>query len=905
MGSVIYRPLALFVLASLLTACGGEVDPDAPDGTSSAPASSPSSSSASSRSSSSSSSDDHFSSGDPVNGAMFINSQSNTCFGCHTDNQDGTFGGTRSFNVNQFTYPNSQSYVGRGYSSDGPDDLALFISREMANANVCNAECSADIAAYLWSLRGLEQNVGPLSCASDDPVFYGKRTLRLLTSFEYNNSLNALFTEALPDDFSSSNRANRDNFVAHMPNHVSEPVNETRLNSYGRNAEELADWAVNTRSQQPLPFSCAQVQSTACAQAFIDNFAYPAFRRPLDADEQATYTSMITGSPTGLQWAVRSVLMSPQFLYRSELGVKVSDAQSDPRFQFGGGSGGGNTAGYEAGAGGSTVNGTAFSTKTTGADNEDGTYNIYDEGSISQAFSFSDPALVIVNAKGMDYDDRWPEMTVTVGGNVVAVEMVEHPALREYRYLVSGQTGSQQVQITFSNMDEGREPYATPGNDKNLYVGDVTVAPAIQTGNDLAGDDPLMLADPDAYVLDPFEYASALSYIYTASSPDALLLAAAANGDLADPAQVESHIDRMLDSDLGRAQVGRFAGLWFRTDGVADITREGNSRFTPEVKASMAREIHEIYQHVFYDESVPFEEIYTGNFTMLNSVLSDFYGLPGGGSSATQFRRVDTEGTPRGGVIASGAFMATNSARERTSPIKRAVHFRQDVLCQAIPLPPAFGDDPSQDAIRDQAAAEVVEAQASGMLTTTEAFHMQTGKPGTACAGCHRSVINPLFAIDDFDNVGLARKRNAAGEVVQRGLGPNGQEDVPIDMINNGGYLFAANVTGVVDTGQADAENAAGTGLYFRGAKGLGQAIVDAQLPGIDACLIQKSFRFAAGYPLSSALAESGDAPLNEVEQAHFTCVSEELAATLNQHNNSPRAMMKALGTSDVIRFRR
>ncbi|HEY7772377.1 MAG TPA: DUF1592 domain-containing protein [Marinagarivorans sp.] len=744
------NPLALFFLTLPLLACTGAQVPG------SSSESSAHESSADTVSSSSSSS--AIATGDPDNGATLFASNALSCNFCHTDNGDGTFGGNRSFNVNQFTYPNSDTYAGLGYSSATEQDLALFLSAEMPASGGCDAQCGADIAAYLWSLRGLAQNIDPVGCTSEDPVLYGKRALKLLTSFEYDNSLRSLFTAPLPDDFSSSFRANIDKNIANMPNHISEPVGETRLNTYARNAEELAEWALITEGQNPLPFSCADEQAVECANAFIEKFAYPAYRRPLNADEQMLYTKMITESPIGLQVAVQSVLMSPQFLYRSELGTKVSEARDDPMFRY---------------------------------------------------------------------------------------------------------------------------------------------------GNDSAQQDSLAQADPSAYVLDPYEYASVLSYMYTASSPDAQLLAAAGNGDLANPAMVEMHIDRMLDSDLGRAQVGRFAGMWFRTDKVVDADRSGNPGFTQTVKDSMAREIRELYKHVFYDENLPFEAIYTGDFTLVNSVLSDFYGLPGG-THPDVFTPVSTVGTPRGGVIASGAFMASNSARERTSPIKRAVHFRQDVLCQIIDLPPAFGEDPEQDKIRDAAAAEVVEAQSSGTLTTTDAFHMQTGKPGTICAGCHRSVINPLFAIDDFDNVGLARKRNAAGEVVQKGLGPNGQEDVPIDMINNSGYLFAAHLTGVVDSGLADAENAAGQGLAFKGAKGLGQAIVDAELPGVEACLIEKSFRFAAGYPLSSAQAlQLEGEQITEREKAHFACVSDNLKSALNQHNNSPRAMMKAMGTSDVIRFRR
>ena len=752
------NPLVLLIMVPLLVACVGEQVVTSSDGVSSHSNSSINSS-LNSSSSSISSSMAMVPTGDAGNGAILF--EEHHCDVCHVDNKDGTFGGIRGFDVNQLTYPDSDTYATLNYSSNSEADLAVFLSREMPPSGGCDIECGADLAAHLWSLRGLEQNVEISSCESEDPVFYGKRAMKLLTSFEYNNSLQSLFSAPLPDDFSRPSRANFDKNIANMPNHIREAVGETRLNTYENNAEELAQWALADSNQQPLPFSCGDKQSTACAESFIEKFAYPAYRRPLDAGERANYINMITSSAIGLQVAVRSVLMSPQFLYRFELGVKVSEAKTDSRFQFG------------------------------------------------------------------------------------------------------------------------------------------------STGNDTAGQSALMLADPNAYVLDPFEYASALSYMYTASSPDSALLEAAAQGDLANSAKVELHIDRMLDSDLGREQVGRFAGLWFRTDGVIDITRQGNDAFTQEVKNSMAQEIHEIYKHVFYSESVSFKEMYTGSFTMVNSVLSDFYGLPGG-NSPTEFTPVNTVGTPRGGVIASGAFMATNSARERTSPIKRAVHFRQDVLCQTIDLPPPLGDNLEQDAIREQAAQEVVDAQGAGTLTTTAAFHLQTGKPGTACAGCHRSVINPLFAIDDFDHVGLARKRLASGEVVQRGLGPNGQEDVPIDMINNGGYLFAGHITGVVDSGLADTQNTAGVGLPFKGAKGLGQAIVDAELPGVDACLIQKSFRFAAGYPLSSTLALPAEGELlSDTEKAHFICVSENLTSALHAQNNSPRSMMKALGMSDVIRFRR
>ena len=168
-----------------------------------------------------------------------------------------------------------------------------------------------------------------ISCTNPEAIHYGKRVLHVLTSYEYHNSLSQLFTAPLPADYSSPAKVGLDFEVARLPNHAQEALHENRLNTYYDNAIEIADWAASTPGA--LPFSCDD--AIQCSTDFITEFAYVAYRRALTDVEQAEITTIFTDAASvedGLKWALRTVLMSPNFLYRSELGTKVSDLLANP-----------------------------------------------------------------------------------------------------------------------------------------------------------------------------------------------------------------------------------------------------------------------------------------------------------------------------------------------------------------------------------------------------------------------------------------------------------------------------------------------------------------------------------------------------------------------------------------------
>lgn len=752
----------------------------------------------------------------------------------------------------------------------------------MSAASGCDAQCSRDTAAYLWSLKDGQKGPGAVavSCTNPSAIHYGKRVLHVLTSYEYQNSLSQLFSAPLPADYSSPAKAGLDFEVARLPNHSQEALSESRLNAYYDNATEIANWAASTPGA--LPFSCDD--PIQCSTDFITEFAYVAYRRALTDVEQAEIVTIFTGAASveeGLKWALRTVLMSPNFLYRSELGTKVSDLLANPVVAPG--------TQYDF-AGTPT---TLSTTQLTG----------YTPVNLNYAWTGND--LIEITLSGVQQDGQWSILTVgtgyNVGNNVIHRVTVNHSTPRTYYFPITTIPNNVPLYI-------GHDVAAVPGVHNmapmpvtSLKVGRLGQAEPVQ--DDVAK---LRAADQNAYALDPYEYAAALSFALTGSGPSKALLDAAVAGELVDSASREAHVDALIDSDLGQAQVERLAGKWFRTDGLINVVRN-DPAFTADVRQSMMREIREIYKHVFYNGNFP--SMYEGNFTFLDSTLSAFYGIPGGGSSHGNFRYVDTTSTLRGGVIASGGYMAYNAHMDYSSPIKRSAHFRQDVLCQAIPLPVNLEDSEER-----AAAAETVKQRVeAGDITTAEYFDLQTNIKGSSCAACHNAIINPLFGIDDFDNVGRLRPR-VNGNVVQDGLVfvngvavPQGKSNLPIDFVNKGGYLYAYDVVGTLSGAKADAAKAAGDGLPFKGAKDLGRVIVANDLPGIGACLVEKTTRFALGYTLDKAFldpVENGFYGISNAQAAEFACVKNELNAAYSA-SKSPRDVLKAAVMSDAFRFRK
>lgn len=259
------------------------------------------------------------------------------------------------------------------------------------------------------------------------------------------------------------------------------------------------------------------------------------------------------------------------------------------------------------------------------------------------------------------------------------------------------------------------------------------------------------------YTVDAYEVASRLSYQFWETAPDAPLLAQAQSGALLTPAGFTSELDRVYADPRAKAVLDRFYLEWLNLDQTPDFENDllfstfvgptYSSVITPTLKQSAINEAVELFDY-HVQNGGGLDDLVTSDLAFPRTPdLAAIYGLPpwDGVSKPPRF----SPGT-RPGILTRAAFLFSGGAASR--PIIRGVLVRRNLLCDAIPDPPA-----------DAAAMGGMQAQAlAGTDTTRHITEDITQQSGTTCAGCHATLINPVgFALENFDAIGRMRTQEA------------------------------------------------------------------------------------------------------------------------------------------------
>jgi hypothetical protein len=165
--------------------------------------------------------------------------------------------------------------------------------------------------------------VGACDPSDADPA--ARRRLRMLTRFEYDNTLRDLlyldsqWGQSLPAEEVVNGFDNNADARA-----VGQLLTDKLLSA----AEQAAEAAMANLSRH---VSCSP--GDACAQQFIQDFGLRAFRRPLTDAERTRYQSLYTsvaqedGYTEGIKAIITAMLQSPHFLYRTELGQHIGNGR--------------------------------------------------------------------------------------------------------------------------------------------------------------------------------------------------------------------------------------------------------------------------------------------------------------------------------------------------------------------------------------------------------------------------------------------------------------------------------------------------------------------------------------------------------------------------------------------------
>jgi hypothetical protein len=237
--------------------------------------------------------------------------------------------------------------------------------------------------------------------------------------------------------------------------------------------------------------------------------------------------------------------------------------------------------------------------------------------------------------------------------------------------------------------------------------------------------------------LTSWEMASRLSYFLWGTMPDAALFAAAEQGELATPEQVEAQARRLLQDPRAHAVVADFHDQLFDL-ATLDTLSKAAPEYTDTIRRDMKTETRLFVDDVFWNDG-RFDTLFTAPWTYVSQPLANFYGIQG--APASGFAKVAVDPTQRAGVLTQGSFLAIHSRPDQSSPIHRGKFVREKLLCQAIPPPP------NNVALN----APAVDPNSS----TRQRFEQHEKDP--QCAGCHH-LMDPIgFGFEHFDPVGRWR----------------------------------------------------------------------------------------------------------------------------------------------------
>jgi Protein of unknown function (DUF1588)/Protein of unknown function (DUF1592)/Protein of unknown function (DUF1585) len=163
--------------------------------------------------------------------------------------------------------------------------------------------------------------------------------------------------------------------------------------------------------------------------------------------------------------------------------------------------------------------------------------------------------------------------------------------------------------------------------------------------------------------------------------------------------------------------------------------------WTPTLQAAMLTEVELRMDDLAFTQKGDYLSLFSSTTTFANQELAKFYGVPYTATDGS-FQRIDLpNGTPRVGILASGAILAAHAHAQLTSPTLRGKYIDNMLLCETIPPPPP-GVAPLPSIAPPGSTVRQV---------------MIEHRAAAACASCH-TLMDPLgFGMENFDSTGQYR----------------------------------------------------------------------------------------------------------------------------------------------------
>ena len=256
--------------------------------------------------------------------------------------------------------------------------------------------------------------------------------------------------------------------------------------------------------------------------------------------------------------------------------------------------------------------------------------------------------------------------------------------------------------------------------------------------------------------LNDWEIASRLSYLLWSTMPDAELSALAEKGALHDKAELSRQVGRMLKDERATRFTDSFATEWLRLRkvGMFPPDKKLYPDYDKNLEASMVGESKAFFCEVLQGGRT-LREFLHSDWTMVNALLAQYYGLPDAGLPRDGFARVSLPAeSHRGGLLTQAAILSLTSDGTRHRPVHRGVWLSEAIFGKTPPPPPANVEP---------IPTNPVDAPKATLRMKLEA-HIHDAR----CAACH-ARIDPLgLAFENYDAIGRWRT-----EEITDGTGEN------------------------------------------------------------------------------------------------------------------------------------
>ena len=254
-----------------------------------------------------------------------------------------------------------------------------------------------------------------------------------------------------------------------------------------------------------------------------------------------------------------------------------------------------------------------------------------------------------------------------------------------------------------------------------------------------------------AHPVSDLELASRLSFFLWSSIPDDKLLDLASAGRLREPAVFAEQVHRMLGDERTEALVENFTGQWLQL-------RNLEAKVAPDLllfpdfddntRKAFRKETELFFGYILRDDRSTLE-LLSADYTFLDERLARHYGIKG--IYGPRFRKVKLTDPNRRGLLGQSSILSMTSVATRTSPVFRGKYVLSTFF--NTPPPPAPPNVPTLDESNKAAPATAKTVRAQ----------LELHRKNQPCAGCHRVIDPPGFALENFDSIGQWRDKDPDG----------------------------------------------------------------------------------------------------------------------------------------------